>query len=179
MTPEELYKLRFPIGEFDMPSHVSTELKERWIQSIHSFPFTLGALVQDLSSEEKKLTYRPEGWNIKQVVHHCTDSHMNSLIRFKLTLTEDAPTIRPYYEDRWAMLSDGQDDDLSDSLDLLTALHSKWVKLLNGLTDEDLHLTYVHPEHGQSFTLLEAIGTYAWHCDHHLGHVRLAIDSTK
>lgn len=162
-----------------MPSHVSTELKERWIETIDSFPFTLRALVQDLSSEEKKLTYRPEGWNIKQVVHHCADSHMNSLIRFKLTLTEDSPTIRPYYEDRWATLSDGQDDDLNDSLDLLTALHSKWVKLLSGLTDEDLYLTYVHPEHGQSFTLLEAIGTYAWHCDHHLGHVRLAIDSQE
>ncbi|MCJ8291531.1 MAG: putative metal-dependent hydrolase [Crocinitomicaceae bacterium] len=175
MTSDELYKLRFPIGEFSMPAEVPSELKENWIKSISDFPKSLKELTQDLSSEQKNQTYRPEGWNIKQVVHHCADSHMNSLIRFKLALTEDSPTIRPYYEARWAELNDGKEDDLTDSLQLLASLHSKWTRLLNDLTQDDLKRSYVHPEHGTHFSLQEAIGVYAWHCDHHLGHVKLAL----
>ena len=175
MTSKELYNLRFPIGEFQFPSDISSELKQRWIQSISDFPKTLDKLTGNLSSDEKNLTYRPDGWNIKQVVHHCADSHMNSIIRFKLTLTEDSPTIRPYFEDRWGELDDNNADNLTDSLQLITALHSKWTRLLRGLTESDLERYYVHPEHGQEFTLLEAIGTYAWHCEHHLGHVKLAL----
>lgn len=175
MAPSELYKLRFPIGEFEFPAEVSTELRSTWIKSISGFPADLNALTVNLSSEEKNLTYRPEGWNIKQVVHHCADSHMNSIIRFKLTLTEDSPTIRPYHEDRWAELNDGTENDLADSVQLLTSLHSKWTRLLKGLSETDLNRKYIHPEHGQEVTLLEAIGTYAWHCEHHLGHIKLAL----
>lgn len=179
MTEKELYHLRFPIGEFEMPYTVSGELKSKWIQAISDFPLILKDLTANLTSEEKQLTYRPGGWNIKQVVHHCADSHMNSLIRFKLTLTEESPTIRPYSEERWAELDDGNEDDLSDSLQLLTSLHSKWTRLLHKLSDEDIKRTYVHPEHGQEFTLLEAIGTYAWHCEHHLGHIKLALKNRQ
>lgn len=175
MTSNELYKLRFPIGEFQMIENVDYNQINAWIQSISDFPSTLKELTQNLSSEQKNQTYRPGGWNIKQVVHHCADSHMNSVIRFKLTLTEDLPTIRPYHEERWAELIDGKEDDLTDSLRLLSALHSKWTRLLKGLTEEDLDRNYVHPEHGQEFSLLEAIGLYAWHCNHHLGHVQLAL----
>lgn len=175
MIANQLYKLRFPIGEFEFPSEVSTELKEKWIQSIADFPATINSLVVDLSLEEKNKTYRPDGWSIKQVVHHCADSHMNAFIRFKLTLTEDLPTIRPYFEDRWAELSDGLNEDLTDSLQLLSALHSKWTRLLRNLTESDLKRVYIHPEHGKQFSLLEVISMYAWHCEHHLGHVRLAL----
>lgn len=175
MTSNELHNLRFPIGEFEFPIEVPPKLKESWIQSISDFPETLTALTSNLSTEEKNQTYRPDGWNIKQVVHHCADSHMNSIIRFKLTLTENSPTIRPYFEDRWGKLNDNQEDNLSDSLQLLTALHSKWTRLLKGITEEELKRFYVHPEHGQKYTLIEAIGLYAWHCEHHLGHIKLAL----
>lgn len=175
MSQDDLYNLRFPVGEFEMPSKVSTELKLNWIQTISDFPAKLKDLTADLTSEEKNLTYRPDGWNIKQVVHHCADSHINSIIRFKLSLTEDSPVIRPYFEDRWAELSDGNEDDLTDSIQLLTSLHSKWTRLLKGLTDEDLARKYIHPEYGKEVSLLEAIGTYAWHCEHHLAHIRLAL----
>lgn len=175
MTTNQLYKFRFPIGEFEFPSEVSTELKEKWIQSIADFPATINSLVVDLSSEEKNKTYRPDGWSIKQVVNHCADSHMNAFIRFKLTLTEDSPTIRPYFEDRWAELSDGLNEDLTDSLQLLSALHSKWTRLLRTLTESDLKRVYIHPEHGKEFSLLEVISMYAWHCEHHLGHIHLAL----
>ncbi|MDG1331203.1 MAG: putative metal-dependent hydrolase [Crocinitomicaceae bacterium] len=177
MSRDNLYDLRFPIGEFQMPTEVSTELKSSWIEMISAFPKKLKVLTKYLSSEDKHLPYRPGGWNIKQVVHHCADSHMNSIIRFKLSLTEDSPTIRPYHEDRWAELSDGTEEDLNDSIDLLTALHSKWTRLLTGLTEHDLQRKYVHPEHGTEVSILEAIGTYAWHCEHHLGHIKLGLEN--
>ena len=158
-----------------MPSAVPKRLKGIWIQTISNFPKLLNELTQNLSTEQKNQTYREGGWTIKQVVHHCADSHMNSLVRFKLALTEDSPTIRPYFEDRWAELIDGKEDDLSDSLLLLTALHAKWTRLLNDLSEEDLNRNYIHPEHGKSISLLEAIGLYAWHCEHHLAHVKLAL----
>lgn len=179
MTEKELYALRFPVGEFEMPDTVPNELKSEWIQTISDFPNNLKDLTQNLSSEQKNLCYRPGGWNIKQVVHHCADSHMNSIIRFKTTLTEDSPTIRPYFENLWGELSDNLEDDLSDSVQLLTALHSKWTRLLKGLSADDLERYYVHPEYGQKVSLMEAIGTYAWHCEHHLGHIKIAMKSAK
>ena len=131
--------------------------------------------VPRLSVEELNLPYRPDGWTIKQVVHHCADSHMNSLIRFKLALTEDQPTIRPYFEDRWATLVDSLSDDITPAIGLLTHLHTKWVQVLRALTPEDLKRTFVHPEHGTVFTLEDTIGSYAWHCAHHSAHIRQAL----
>ena len=129
----------------------------------------------DLSTEALQWTYRPKGWTIKQVVHHCSDSHMNSIIRFKLALTEDSPTIRPYYEDRWANLIDGNDDNLEDTLVLLKGLHAKLGKLLRHISDVDMSREFIHPEHGKRFRLDETIGIYAWHCMHHLAHIKQAI----
>ncbi|MFT4524048.1 MAG: hypothetical protein ACI85F_000189 [Bacteroidia bacterium] len=131
------------------------------------FPQRLRNFTKNLSVDQLNLTYRPDGWSIKQVVHHCADSHMNSIIRFKLTLTEDDPEIRPYYEGRWAELVDGKDDDISYSLQLINAVHNKWVNLLNSLSAEDMEREFIHPEHGQRFSIAENIGIYAWHCNHH------------
>ena len=102
---------------------------------------------------------------------------MNSFIRFKLALTEDMPIIKPYYEDRWAELIDSKDDDISYSLNLLSGLHKKWIILLKSLTDKQMRLEFIHPEHGEKFNLAETIGNYAWHCNHHLAHIKNAIDS--
>jgi len=102
---------------------------------------------------------------------------MNSFIRFKLALTEDTPTIRPYFEDKWAELNDSISDEILDSLLLLKGLHAKWVHLLKQLTDQELRLQFSHPEHGTKFTLQETIGNYAWHCNHHLAHIELRLES--
>ncbi len=178
MDTNELQKLMFPIGEFETPSDYSIEKIESWIQSIISFPPRLNVLVQKLSREELNWKYRPNGWTVKQVVHHCADSHINSFIRFKLGLTEGSPTIRPYYEDRWANLIDGIDDDISDSLILIQGLHSKWGKLLQSFSKDDFTKEIVHPELGRRFSLQELIAMYAWHCEHHLEHVRIGIESS-
>jgi hypothetical protein len=172
---QDLEQLKFPIGVFAPPESITTKTIEQWIASIDAFPSAVEALTKNLNRTQRNWKYRPAGWSIKQVVHHCADSHMNSLIRFKLALTEDSPNIRPYWEDRWAELPDSLDDNLAPSLLLLKGLHQKWVFLLQQLSPQELEREFVHPEHGKRFSLKENIGVYAWHCDHHLAHIEQAI----
>lgn len=172
---QDLEKLKFPIGVFNAPKSIDKSIIEQWITSIDAFPNRVEALTKNLNVKQLNWKYRPKGWSIKQVVHHCADSHMNSLIRFKLALTEDSPNIRPYWEDRWAELPDSLDDNLDSSLLLLKGLHQKWVFLLKQLSTQDLEREFVHPEHGKRFSLKENIGVYAWHCKHHLAHIEQAI----
>lgn len=169
--------LRYPIGKAPALKNPSKEQIDEWINKIDRFPRLLKESTQSLSIEQLNWRYRPEGWKIKQVVHHCADSHMNSYIRFKLALTEDCPNIRPYFEDRWAELPDSLDDNIQDSIELLTILHKRWVKLLRRLSEEELLREFSHPENGTVINLAENIGIYAWHSMHHLEHVKLAIRS--
>ena len=173
----DIEKLKYPIGGFEKPSTYSQDLIDSWIADIETFPTHVIELVDGLSMEELNWKYRPGGWSVKQVVHHCADSHMNSLIRFKWTLTEDTPTIKAYYEDRWSELVDGLDDDLSASLLFIEGLHKKWVKLLRSLSTSDLQREFIHPEHGNRVSLKENVGIYAWHCNHHLAHIEQALKS--
>ncbi|MEZ4792944.1 MAG: putative metal-dependent hydrolase [Gelidibacter sp.] len=175
MKEQDLEKLKYPIGKFAKSGTIDASSIKKWVSDIESLPVSLNNIVKNLSVEELNLPYRPDGWAIKQVVHHLGDSHMNAFIRFKLALTEDSPIIKPYYEDRWATLDDGTNDDINDSLNLLKHLHSKWTKLLRHLTQEDLNRAYIHPEHGKRFELDETIGLYAWHCNHHLEHIEQAL----
>lgn len=175
MKELDLEKLKYPIGKFTLPETVNHSTIRSWISEIENLPDSTEALVKNLNIEALNLPYRPHGWNIKQVVHHLADSHMNAFIRFKLALTEEAPIIKPYEEDRWAQLEDGNYNDISDSVNLLKHLHSKWCKLLRTLTSEELLRVYIHPEHGKRFQLDEAIGMYAWHSNHHLAHIKQAL----
>ena len=172
-----MQNLKFPIGEYVPNKTPDTELLKNWIKEIQQFPAKLENLIQNISIEKLNWRYRPDGWTVKQVIHHCADSHMNSMIRFKLALTEKSPVIRPYFEDKWAELIDSQSDDISSSITLIQGLHNKWTMLLISLNEEQLKLEFTHPEHGQKFTLAENIGIYAWHCNHHLAHVKLGIES--
>ena len=174
MTETELEKLKFPIGRFTKPKIINSVQIEEWRNEIGLFPETVINITEGLTHEQLNWKYRPGGWKIKQLVHHCVDSHLNSYTRFNLALTEASPTIRPYYESLWAELPGSNDDDLSDSILILTGLHSKWTKLIKSLNKESLAKEYIHPEHGQRFNLQETIGLYAWHCKHHLAHIKQA-----
>lgn len=171
----DLEELKYPIGKFVLNGDPENYEIDSWIQNIENFPASLESLVLNLKSDQLNWRYRPEGWKIKQVIHHCADSHINALIRFKLALTEEDPTIRPYHEARWADLADSTRDDVMSSLLLLKSLHAKWTDLIKSFTEEQWQRTYYHPEHGRSIPLTEAVGTYAWHCRHHLAHVENAI----
>ncbi len=175
MTDKELYKLRFPTGEFTTPEIYTQEILDQWISEIVNFPENMNDLISGLNKVQLQLTYRPGGWNIQQVLHHCADSHMNSIIRFKLTLTEVNPIIKPYEESKWAILADGNTSNLKDSLAIIKGVHGRWGVLLNNLSNSDLHRSFIHPETGNQVTIKENIGIYAWHCRHHLGHIKLAL----
>lgn len=158
---------RFPIGEFESPSQITRDLVEKWITIITYFPQKLSLEVSHLTDDQLDTIYRNGGWTIRQVVHHCADSHMNSLIRFKLALTEENPIIRPYFEDRWAELIDSKNFPIASSLQILEGVHTRWKALLENLNENDLSKTYIHPEHGKVFEIGEYIALYAWHCEHH------------
>lgn len=179
MNSEEIEKRKFPIGKFQKPEILTKELLERYISDIDTFPIRLKNAVSKLTDSQLDTAYRPDGWTIRQVVHHCADSHMNSIIRFKLALTEEKPIIKPYYEERWAELSDSKTLSIEPSLLLLEGLHKRWTNLLRSLSNQDLEKTFVHPEHGKSFRLDENIGVYAWHCNHHLAHITSLIEEKK
>ena len=177
MTSEELLDLKFPIGKFIMPDDFPLELKKNWIRVISEFPDALLNEVSAISKEQKKSKYRPDGWSLTQVVHHCADSHMNAFIRFKLALTEENPTIRPYLEDEWGELSDSNDRDLMPSVNLLIGLHERWALLLENMSGDEFERGYFHPETNAIVSLKEALGTYAWHSEHHLKHVKMALEA--
>jgi hypothetical protein len=171
---EKIDKLKYPIGKFQNPDQIDQMQIEHWIKILEEFPEKLSAEVKNLSEADFGKQYRPNGWTIRQVVNHCADSHMNSFIRFKLALTEDTPTIKPYFEDRWAELPDTEDFPIYSSLQLLAGLHARWVYLLRSLTYEDWNKEFKHPETGRLISLRTNLGIYAWHCEHHLAHVRNA-----
>lgn len=164
-------KLKFPIGEFQKPDDLTEALIANYISDIQSFPQRLRKEVENLSDEQLDSPYRSDGWTIRQVVNHCADSHLNSFTRFKLALTEDKPTIKPYYEDRWAELADSKTMPVEPALKMLEGLHERWTVLLTSLTKEDLKKKFIHPEHGKEISLDENIGIYAWHGNHHLAHI--------
>ncbi|MBC7847661.1 MAG: putative metal-dependent hydrolase [Flavobacterium sp.] len=167
--------LKFPIGQFQRPESISQNDLEIWINDIEIFPSKIKHLTETLSVEELNWVYRPKGWNIKKVVHHCADSHINSFVRFKLALTEDVPTIKPYEEALWAELADGNSNDISPSIKIIEGVHTRWVLLLKSLGSTELKRQFFHPENLKIATLEETIGVYAWHCNHHLAHIEQAL----
>jgi uncharacterized damage-inducible protein DinB len=162
--------LRYPIGEFRFEGPLTAAGRAARIDEIAAAPARLRQAVEGLSPEQLDTPYRPGGWTVRQVVHHLPDSHLNSYTRFKLALTEDGPTIRPYYEDRWAELIDGRTAPVEVSLALLESLHRRWVLLLRSLTAEDCARTFRHPELG-IVSLDKNIALYAWHGRHHVAHI--------
>ncbi len=177
MKDLELEQLKYPVGKFSKPESIDEAQISDWVDTIAQFPAHVERLTKNLTTRQKNWKYRPDGWNIKQVVHHCADSHINGYIRFKLVVTENQPSVQPYFEDRWANLADGKEDDLADSMLLTYGVHNRMTTFLNSLTSEQWNRELLHPEHDHILILKEYIGMYAWHCDHHLQHIVQAIES--
>lgn len=162
--------LRYPIGKFSVEGEITPDRREDWISQIAEAPSLLRSALGGLSDEQLATPYRPSGWTLRQLAHHMADSHMNSYVRFRLALTEDEPTIKPYHEDRWAELDDARTAPVEVSLALLDSLHARWVLLLGSLADADWKRTFRHPERGL-MTLERNLALYAWHGRHHIAHV--------
>lgn len=163
--------LQFPIGRFTAPTVYTNELRKEWIQILKETPKRLTEAIANLTPEQLNTPYRPNGWTVLQVVHHLADSHMNSFIRFKLALTENEPTIKPYKESLWANLDDSRNVPSDISLQLLEALHKRWVHLLESISENDYKKMFLHPELNKKISLNETLALYAWHSQHHLAHI--------
>lgn len=162
--------LRYPIGPFAAPAAVTAQDRLRWIEEIRDTPARLHDAIVGLSEQKLDTPYRPGGWTVRQVVHHLPDSHMNAYVRFRMALTEERPTIKPYDEARWAELADARSGPVDVSLGLLAALHVRWVSLLEALRPEQWARAYHHPDMGV-VGLGTALALYAWHGRHHVAHV--------
>lgn len=165
--------LRYPIGLYTFPEPVPHDWIKEQLEVLQHFPNQVKQVLKDFSAETLLLRYRPGGWTAKEVIHHCADSHMHAYIRCKCALTEKEPVIKPYDEAAWAALPDGQLLPVEVSVQLLDALHRRWVSCLSALEGEQWQQAYFHPESQRRITLLEVLGNYAWHCRHHLAHLHL------
>lgn len=168
-TDPELEKLRYPVGRFVREPDATHEQRLEWIGVLEALPARMRQAVAALDDAALDAPYRPGGWTRRQVVHHVPDSHLNAYVRTRLALTEDAPTIRPYDEKKWAELADTRmEPDVS--LDLLEALHARWVRVLRSMSEDDFARTWIHPASGE-WDLDGLLQLYAWHSRHHLGHL--------
>jgi len=161
---------RYPIGKFEYQTPPTAEERQKLIDGIAQAPSRLREAIRGLSPEQLDTPYREGGWTVRQVVHHVPDSHMNAYIRFKLALTEDEPTIKPYMEDRWAKLADTTNTPPEVSLSLMESLHDRWVRLLRSIEPNDWKRTFQHPELGL-MPLEKTLVLYSWHGRHHVAHI--------
>ena len=162
--------MRYPTGRFTRPAQVTDAQRAEAIATIESTPARFREAVRGLSESQLDTPYRPDGWTLRQLVHHLPDSHVNAYIRFKLALTEEAPTIKPYAEALWAQLPDSRTTPIETSLTMLDALHERWMHVLRGMQPSDFSRQLMHPENGP-MTLDHVLQMYAWHGRHHTAHI--------
>ena len=167
---EPMDSLRYPIGNFNPAKETSEELIKNCITKIENIPVSLKRAIEGLTVEQLDTPYRPEGWTVRQVVHHIADSHINAFVRFKLALTEEKPTVKTYAEERWAELPDSKDAPVEISLSLVEAIHDRWIILLNSLALPDFKREFLHPDLG-NVPLEITVQLYAWHGSHHIAQI--------
>lgn len=162
--------LRYPVGPFTAPASFTAADRTAAIKTLTELPARMRLACAGLSDAQLDTRYRPEGWTVRQVVHHTVDSHLNAYLRTKLALSDDHPTIRPYPEQIWAEMADARTAPVSMSLTLLDALHGRWVILLHSLAPADFARTLLHPERG-SMSIDDVLAMYEWHSRHHTAHI--------
>ena len=166
--------LQYPIGKYIEQPFSQQQLRERLLD-IQTLPMHVEHAILNLDEAELQTPYRPGGWTKAQVVHHIADSHMNAYIRFKLGLTEDNPTIKPYDEKAWAEMADTKNLPINISITLLFSLHLRLHEILKNVKEEEWNRTIFHPEHQKQMTLWYLLGMYAWHGRHHVAHLRITL----
>lgn len=171
MSSEEL---KYPVGRFQLDKEVTPEKRATWINQLAWAPKHLRQLVQDLDQRQLSRTYRPNGWTVRQVVHHIADSHVNGTVRIRLALTEDTPTIKPYDQDLWAQLWDAGQDPVEPSLQIIEGLHQRLVSLLQNLSEDQFRANIEHPDWGE-ISVDTNLQIYSWHSLHHLAHIENAL----
>ena len=163
--------IRYPIGKYNPPAQITTDHIAEWIEEIKAFPLLLRSAVEGLNAAQLDTPYRPEGWTVRQLILHISDSHLNSIVRFKWGLTENEPMIKAYNQTDWANTADVTSTPVEVTLNFLEALHVKWVFLLQSIAREEWKRGVIHPETGNRLELGWLVGLYAWHGKHHVAHI--------
>lgn len=163
-------KLKYPIGKYIEQPFSNEQLKE-WLLDIQSLPIQIEYAITNLDEAQLETPYREGGWTVKQLVHHVADSHMNAYIRFKLGLSEENPSIKPYDQNGWAAMADTKNIPINVSITLLFALHTRWHEILKNISQKEWTRTVFHPEYKKEMTLWYLLGMYAWHSKHHVAHI--------
>jgi len=166
--------LQYPAGKFELPSEYTKEAIDLWVSQIASLPSEFISVAKSLSESQLDTPYRPEGWTGRQVIHHIADSHMNALVRLKLALTEDVPTVKPYIEASWAEQSDYR-MPIDSSLSILTGIHAHLSNLLQHMSEDDFKREFTHPQYKYTRPIAYLCALYAWHGKHHTGHLKLLL----
>ena len=161
---------KYPIGNFEPPQEITEEVFREYIRRVKTFPRKLQEEVNRLSDSQLDTPYREGGWTLRQVIHHCADSHANAVTRIKLALTEEVPTIKPFDQERWAELPDSKHTPIEPALQMLTGIHRRWAALLEEMSQQQLQRSFIHPENGEG-RIGELIAFFAWHGEHHLAHI--------
>ena len=172
----EMESLKYPVGRFVWPAEVSSDELKEAIKIIDALPAKLRNVIGGLDELQLNTTYREGGWTVRQVVHHIADSHMNALIRFKLALSEDVPTVKPYDESAWGNHIDAKTLSPEHSLRIIEGVHARWVVLMQNMSEADWNKKYNHPQYG-TFELKKVARQYSWHSEHHLGHIMTVVIS--
>ena len=169
---DNIEEKKFPIGRFAEPVEISDQQVDDYIKTLKDFPRKLKNEVESWTDDQLDTQYREGGWKVRQLINHMADSSMNSYIRFKLALTEENPTIKPYDEQQWAELQDSFSIEIKPAIQTLKGVHKRWVYELMSLTNKELESTFFHPGQNKSINLRENLAFCAWHCDHHLAHIQ-------
>ena len=175
-TQVDIEKLKYPTGKFQPPSAFSMDAVKKHILELEALPALLENTIKEIPAGDLHYSYRPGGWNIKRIVHHIADSHANFHTRLRLTLTEELPTVKPYDENKWALLPDANAIDFESSLQILKGVHKRAVLLLNTLNEKDFQREYYHPENKKNFNLFWLLSLYAWHGKHHVAQITIALE---
>lgn len=172
-----MLKNQFPIGKFQKPDSYSKEDLNTWIEAIETLPDKLTTLTSNASESERHATYREGSWDVETLIHHIADSHMHGFIRTKLVLTEDHPHVSTFSQDDWVNTLDNK-APLEYSLELIDGMHKRWAILLRELPEEAFERTFSHPEEGEG-RLADIVAKMAWHGNHHLEHIKLALEAHR
>jgi hypothetical protein len=164
-------ELRYPVEKFVMPASWNSADLLHWRTDLLELPHRLRTAVAGLDDAQLDTSYRNAGWTVRQTVQHLADSHMNAYCRFRLALTEETPTIKPYLEARWAELADARTLPIQPSLSILDGMHTRLLTLIDAMTRDQWWRAFVHPEHGRTMTLWQTASLYAWHSRHHVAHI--------
>lgn len=173
--PEVVDKNIYPLGKHKLPEQFNEQVRNKMILEISVLPEHVRSIAKKLKKKHLQKHYREGSWTVEQIIHHLADSHMNAYIRFKLALTENNPTVKPYDENLWAETADVQACSIKDSIRILRGVHKRWTAILENMSNDDWKRTYFHPEYKQAVNLENALSQYAWHGKHHVAQIHVAL----